>query len=488
MLAFLACALDAAYARAANYCDASHPMVHVSGKLVWCADPTFWAAHAQDVTPFFAYADALLPTLSQDFGVDAPGPFYIVVNQPNGGASTPTPYGPGINITGDAFYNTAYGIRGFYGYVLVTHEFVNQWTGLMGGSGWPTDWWANHRSPFPNAMDPLIMAQLKQPQAASAQAARFLPGGDSADAQVPMFTALLRDYGGFGLVRRLTDLLHGDAMQWGGLADPPDYTRSTQFISGNPSALRSHYVAAYLSLAARADVTPRLNAAGVGKAPPNWPANGPAFKPYALDPARVANIANAHCGLNAARAQGTDISAALKALQRGNSAAVAPAVTGASCGAGCPQECGCSSTGACVVPWQTSTSAGPAPATDTDTLTVGPSPRYSADVPQGNTAPGTQLQLWPVNNQTSQRFSFAGGQLTVLGRCVAAAANHAKAAVVLQACSGAAPQQWVKQGDTLQLRGTNLCLDVPNGVVAPRTKLWLYTCNGSTAQSWHVPG
>src|SRR6478735_2491138 len=144
------------------YCDSKNPQVHSSGKLVWCADAAFWSQHAADVQPYFNWADKILPTLAQDFGLDAPGPFFVVVTKPSGGASTPTPYGPGINITGDAFYNTAYGVKGFWAYLLITHEFVNQWTGLITGGGWPTDWWANHRSPFPNSMDAYLLAQLGQ--------------------------------------------------------------------------------------------------------------------------------------------------------------------------------------------------------------------------------------------------------------------------------------------------------------------------------------
>ncbi|HET6344891.1 MAG TPA: hypothetical protein VFH51_08160, partial [Myxococcota bacterium] len=59
------------------YCDSKNPQVHSSGKLVWCADAAFWSQHAADVQPYFNWADKILPTLAQDFGLDAPGPFFV---------------------------------------------------------------------------------------------------------------------------------------------------------------------------------------------------------------------------------------------------------------------------------------------------------------------------------------------------------------------------------------------------------------------------
>lgn len=39
--------------KAALCCDAVALKVHRSGQLIWCADPDAWAAHKDDVTPFF---------------------------------------------------------------------------------------------------------------------------------------------------------------------------------------------------------------------------------------------------------------------------------------------------------------------------------------------------------------------------------------------------------------------------------------------------
>jgi hypothetical protein len=489
-VSFALTALVAVEVHAQTYCDAKNPQVHVSGKLVWCADPTFWAAHAADVTPFFAYADKLLPQLASAFGTDAAGPFYIVVNQPNGGASTPTPYGPGINITGDAFYTTAYGIKGFYGYLLVTHEFVNQWTGLMGGSGWPTDWWANHRSPFPNAMDSFIMAKLGQTQAAAAQTARFVAGGDSADAEVVMFTNLLNKYGGFAFVQRITAMLRADAMQWGGLMDPPGYTKSTMFVSGNPSALRSSYVAAYLALSAGVDITPALTQSGVGTAPPNWP-TGQSFQQYTLNSNTVAAIAKAHCALRSAEGNGLDISTPLSAFQKGQYASVSYSASQAPCLSGCPAECGCSSQGACVPKWlSTGTSVAAASMTSgaaNNAFVLTQNLGFSLDIPGGNTAAGTPVQIWQANNTSSQKWQITANRITGLGQCLQASSSAPGASVTLQPCSSSALQQWQVINHAVKLAGTSVCLALPSNVMNAGAKLQVNTCNAASSQMFNPP-
>ena len=56
---------------------------------------------------------------------------------------------PGIGCSYDAFFGTANGIKAYWAHILITHEMVNLFTGQVVSGGWPVDWWANHRSPFP---------------------------------------------------------------------------------------------------------------------------------------------------------------------------------------------------------------------------------------------------------------------------------------------------------------------------------------------------
>lgn len=359
----------------ARACDVNTPQVHQSGQLTWCANATFWAAHGAQVQPYFAFVDRIMPQLSQDFGLSSDAQFYIQVMPPVGYFSTPTPFGPGVNITGDAFYNTSYGIPGFYAYVAIVHEFVNQWTDLaMDGGGWPTDFWANHRSPFPNFVDPIVLHELGLSDVAAAQKARFLPGGDTEDAQVPMFTSLFDDFGGWPLFRSYFKLLQADGVTWQALRDPPNFRTQTAFVSGNPSPLLANYVVAYFNLAAASDVRPRFDAADVGQKPPNWPSDQ-SFSTYALDARAIARIATAHCRILAAPA--AQQASARASLQLGNydkvlSDVAASAASNASACTG-----GCTFAGGTCVP--TYLTPPVAPSTSTPTAVVGDQP--TAGVP-----------------------------------------------------------------------------------------------------------
>lgn len=277
-------------------CNDDFPQVHQSGQLTWCADPTFWQAHSDQITPFFEYADRLVPQLAKDFGLATTQQYYIVVKVPDGSASTPTIFGPGINVSGDAFYNTSYNIKGYYGYIFVTHEFINQWTGTSNnGGGWPTDWWANHRSPFPNAMDSVVLKELGREDIANVQAGRFAPGGDSEDPQVPMFANIFDNYGGWTMFQKFFAMLRQDNLTWTQLRDPPDFQKSTQFVSGNPSARLANFVVAYMNVAAKSDLQSQFTAGGIGTKPPNWSNTDPTFQTYSLDANVIEQIGNAHC-------------------------------------------------------------------------------------------------------------------------------------------------------------------------------------------------
>lgn len=45
-------------------------------------------------------------------------------------------------------------------YGIITHELCNLFTGECVTPGWPTAWWANHRSPFPTMIANEVMRQL----------------------------------------------------------------------------------------------------------------------------------------------------------------------------------------------------------------------------------------------------------------------------------------------------------------------------------------
>jgi hypothetical protein len=332
-------------------------------KSVWCVQNGAPAGTLPQA--FCAYGDQVVTELETLFDVQAPKTFEFDVEwPPTGGAQTPTACGTfGNAVTGDAFTGNAYGVTGFWGYLLALHEAINQWTGLS-TPGWPTDYWADHVSGFPNEMDWRIMgtlgASLNDPNliaASPAQKARFWPGGDSEDSRVQMFDSIFTlpkmgdGYQGFS---RIFSYVQGDGLNWDDVATN----------GANPDERRSEYVAAYLSLGAGQSVLPNLQYPAAGYASgKSWPVcagqwdgvSGDPNPSYTCSEANVDAIATAHCSI-AANGKPT---ADLMNLQSGNYAMV----PSGPCGAKCPGECGCkTSTNECVAPW-----LGDAPANDAGT-------------------------------------------------------------------------------------------------------------------------
>jgi hypothetical protein len=309
-----------------------------------CVSAPFWNgdANARAAIPlFFDYIDGLVPELKTVFGGFAPAttkPFLVEIKSPFGGAATgvDTSLGSdvGDTITGDAYANTAHNVKGFFGFLLTLHEFINVWTGAF-SPGWPTDWWADHRSPFPNAMDEEIMRDIgtktNNPTllaAADAQRAVFRPGGDQPDAEVPMFTGFFDRFGGFNAYNRMMHLVQADGLQWDTVATPNG--------GANPSPVRTEYVIAYAQMGFQTttDLTKSdFIAAGVSKDDMHGDPG------YTITTADIEAVANAHCSIASAKNAGRSVTTQLNNLRNGNFRAAL--VPNAACGATCPSECGC---------------------------------------------------------------------------------------------------------------------------------------------------
>ncbi|MEU4560154.1 ThuA domain-containing protein [Actinoplanes sp. NPDC023936] len=83
-----------------------------------------------------------------------------------------------------------------------------------------------------------------------------------------------------------------------------------------------------------------------------------------------------------------------------------------------------------------------------------------------------------------KELSAAGPIKGLAGKCldVAGAATADGTKVQLYTCNGTAAQSWSRSG--VSLRALGKCLDVAGGGTANGTKAQLWTCNGSGAQSW----
>lgn len=331
-------------------------MVYKSDLSEWCVDSTFWAVsfHMKAIIPFFPYGDLVVQELEALFQFTPQGlPFIFEITTPTGAAHTGTDFGSGLGdtVTGDAFYNilndpvSQQPIVGFYGYLLPLHEGINVFTGII-SPGWPADWWADQRSPFPNAMDYHFMQDIGTTQnnptllaAATAQKEIFTdPSLSSYDTEVVMFDTLYNQFGGFSAFENAFKLIQGDGIVW-------NTVTATSPSDDNISPLLTEYVIAYLQLGfkTKTDLTQSVFVAdGVGTLDKT-------IAPYVVDPNVVLGVANAHCSIRSAAAAGVNTGAALTALQHGD---YKDAIVSGGIAATCPSECTWqTTTGQCVAPW-----------------------------------------------------------------------------------------------------------------------------------------
>ncbi|HVZ73071.1 MAG TPA: hypothetical protein VHJ20_11900 [Polyangia bacterium] len=332
----------------AQCCPGYSPATACAGETLtksrWCIQDTAPTGQAALPKAFCAYGDKVVTTLESVFNIKAPDVFEFELDTQTGGAHTGTACGHlGDGVAYDAFVGKAYGATSFWGYLLSLHEAINDWTG-MSSSGWPTDWWADHQSAFPNLMDFHVMNTIGVANAdqnlitsAAAQKKRFYPGGDSADAKVVALDNVylaMPNGDGYAGFSHLFAMQSGMGVKWDNLGVP------------NPDVKRSEYVAAYMSLAMGKPALPLLQGPGTnggGKICNDTPDGTPTDKPYTCSEDVIDAIANAHCGASANGKKAAD----MQALRSGNYAAVASGP----CGATCPSECGCSANNHCVAAW-----------------------------------------------------------------------------------------------------------------------------------------
>jgi len=142
---------------------------------------------------------------------------------------------PGIGCAYDAFSGSANGIKAYWAHILITHEMVNLFTGEVVSGGWPVDWWANHRSPFP------LMTAIEIEYALVPEMAVFHERQGREDPLVGMFLRLKDQYG-WAMFRRAFRTAIADGINW-------------EALGANPSAVRTAYVAAYLQIGAPEDIS-----------------------------------------------------------------------------------------------------------------------------------------------------------------------------------------------------------------------------------------
>jgi alpha-galactosidase len=108
------------------------------------------------------------------------------------------------------------------------------------------------------------------------------------------------------------------------------------------------------------------------------------------------------------------------------------------------------------------------------------------DVPNSNTANGTQPIIWDCGGAANQRWTANGQTLQALGKCLDAPLNAtAGAKAQLWDCNGGTNQQWTLNADgTISGRQSGLCLDVNGAATANGTTVILWSCTAAANQRW----
>ncbi len=102
---------------------------------------------------------------------------------------------------------------------------------------------------------------------------------------------------------------------------------------------------------------------------------------------------------------------------------------------------------------------------------------------------GAAVQLWDCQSgAVDQHWTWNGSALQTLGRCLdvtsAGTANGTK--LQLWDCNGTGAQTWVAQADgSLKNPNSGRCMDSPGGATANGTRLQIWDCNGTAAQKFH---
>ncbi len=231
--------------------DAPFIEIHHGRHWIWVARQDQYEDHKADIESFYDYADNAYDELAKNWGLkpDIPQQFLLVYEKTGGGFASGDigevhkfsagRSSSGIGISYDAFYGTTYGIKGYWAYAIMTHEMVNSFTGLIVSGGWPRDWWADDRSPFP-----LMTATQIEFKLIPEVSVQHIKDGLH-DPLVGMFLELKNQYGWYMFRTAFQAAIH-DGINW-------------DAFGTNPSAIRTNYVAAYLQIGAPENIAPKLS-------------------------------------------------------------------------------------------------------------------------------------------------------------------------------------------------------------------------------------
>jgi lysophospholipase L1-like esterase len=122
----------------------------------------------------------------------------------------------------------------------------------------------------------------------------------------------------------------------------------------------------------------------------------------------------------------------------------------------------------------------------TGTALVGAASGRCLDVPNSNTANGTQPVIWDCGGGANQRWTVDGQGLQALGKCLDSPTNAtAGTKVQLWDCHGGANQRWnLNSNGSISNAQSGLCLDVSGNTTTNGGLVVLWTCTGAANQLW----
>lgn len=188
---------------------------------------------------------------------------------------------------------------------IVAHEMANLFAHhYAGAGGYPSDWWANGRSPFPVYAAAIVAERLGENETA-----RWLKTVDAEKPDQKLFWKL-HERGGFKTFSRFFKLLREDGVDLARIGQPwpaADERRST-------------WAAAYLSMAAGTNLAALLREHGVGSEPADWKARHPnlPFQPYVLTDSAVGDVMEVRAHLFGSKSAGRALEVLRAAFRRGD--------------------------------------------------------------------------------------------------------------------------------------------------------------------------
>jgi hypothetical protein len=236
----------------------SYAEIYRTAHWIWFSDPTIYAQNKAYIDPLLNWPETSYVQISQWLGLTLPpGSFdggrraiYVDFNPGYFGWTSAGNIGIGYQVFGNV---------PDWPWVVIPHETANMFTGEGISGGWPTDWWADGRSPFPA----MVGVQVEK-----AYNLQYWSAHDAADNQDPAYR-MFRDelFGKYGweLFQNMFLLMRADAVN---LANVNSEYQSPNWYSLH--YLKSHTVAYYMSRAAGVDLSATLNQGSVGTPPPGW--------------------------------------------------------------------------------------------------------------------------------------------------------------------------------------------------------------------------